>query len=336
MDIDQFVRERKPNWTRLATLLNEFELTTEWDMGHERVKEMVTLYRQACTDLNQARSYTANPELLDTLNQITGRAYRLVYSEGGRTTLRESVWHFISVSVPETFQKESKYVIFALLPFLAGALFGFVAVKVDPMNAEAFIADDFFSASPKERVKEIESADSERIDSSGKALQFGAMLYTNNIRVTFLAFAAGALTFIGAIGVLFYNGVQLGAVACMYHDDKVMTFFLAWVGPHGALELPAIVFGAAAGLRLGKAVLLPGNLTRQAAIREAFGPVWRMLCATMVMLVIAGLIEGSFSQFSTKVVSYDVKIGVAVCIFASLIAYLFVLKRDQLGEDERT
>jgi len=36
------------------------------------------------------------------------------------------------------------------------------------------------------------------------------------------------------------------------------------------------------------------------------------------------------SQFSTKVVSYEVKIGVAVCLFASLIAYLFVLNRNQL------
>lgn len=331
MDIDRFITERKPNWTRLAELLNEFELTTEWDMGHERVKEMVTLYRQACTDLNQARSYTANPELLDMLNQITGRAYRLVYSEGGRTTLRESFWHFLAVSIPETFQKESAYVIAALIPFLAGAIFGFAAVKIDPANAEAFIADAFFAASPKERVKEIESADSERIDTTGKALEFGAFLYTNNIKVTFLAFAAGALTFVGGIYVLFYNGVQLGAVACMYHNDGVATFFYAWVGPHGAFELPAIIFGAAAGLRFGKAVLLPGNKTRQTAIREAFGPVWRMLVTASMMLVLAGLIEGSFSQFSTKIVSYDVKIGVAVCLFSSLIAYLFILKRNQLG-----
>ena len=333
MDIDRFVTERKPNWTRLAALLDAFERTTEWDMGHERVKELVMLYRQACTDLNQARSYTANPELLDMLNQITGRAYRLVYSEGAQSTLRETFWKFVSVRIPETFQKESLYVLAALLPFLAGAIFGFVAVKINPANAEAFIAEQFFASSPKERVAEIEGADRERIDSAGKALEFSSMLYTNNIKVTFLAFAAGALTFIGAVCVLFYNGVQLGAVACMYHNDGVGTFFYAWVGPHGALELPAIIFGAAAGLRFGKAVLLPGNLTRQAAIREAFVPVWRMLCATTMMLVIAGLIEGSFSQFSTKIVSYEVKIGVAFCLFTSLIAYLFILKREQLGDE---
>ena len=331
MDIDHFVKERKPNWARLSELLNEFELTTEGDMGHERVKEMVALYRQACTDLNQARSYTANPELLDSLNQITGRAYRLVYSEGGRATLRESFWHFVSVSIPETFRKEVIYVIAALLPFLAGAMFGFVAVKIDPRNAEAFIAEEFFTESPAQRVKEIETADSERIDTTGKALSFGAQLYTHNIQVTFLAFAAGALTFVGGIYVLFYNGIQLGAVACMYHNDKVATFFYAWVGPHGALELPSIIFGAAAGLRCGKAVLLPGRLTRQAAIREAFGPVWRMICATMMMLVLAGLIEGSFSQFSSKIVSYNVKIGVAICLFISLVAYLFIVKKEHLG-----
>src|SRR5436190_16978749 len=125
MDIDQFIRDRKPNWVRLGTLLDSFERTSEWDMGHERIKELVTLYRQACTDLNQARSYTANPELLDTLNQITGRAYRLVYSEGGRTPLRETFWRFVSVQIPEAFQKEIRFIIAALIPFMAGAIFGF-------------------------------------------------------------------------------------------------------------------------------------------------------------------------------------------------------------------
>lgn len=332
MDIDQFIIERKPNWVRLGTLLDAFERTTEWDMGHERIKELVTLYRQTCTDLNQARSYTANPELLDTLNQLTGRAYRLVYAEGGRKTVRETFWRFVSASIPETFQRESRYVLYALLPFVAGIAFGFIAVKVNRGNAEVFLPAEFFTSSPKERVKEIEEND-ERVDTAETAMQFGSMLYTHNIQVSFLVFAASALTLIGGIYLLFYNGILLGIVACMYHDDGVAQFFYAWVGPHGALELPSIIFAGAAGLRFGRAVLMPGNLTRAAAIREAFTPVWRMICAAMMMLVFAGLIEGSFSQFSSKTVPYNVKIGVAVALFVSMVMYLFVLKRDKLSDE---
>jgi len=43
----------------------------------------------------------------------------------------------------------------------------------------------------------------------------------------------------------------------MYWLDGVQGFFFAG-GAARALEIPAIVFGAAAGLRLGQALWLPG------------------------------------------------------------------------------
>ena len=326
MDLDHFMRSREPGWKRLEQLLNAFEKSPAWEGGPERVKELVALYRQACSDLNQARSYTANPDLLGALNELTGRGYRLIYTQSSGSSLRETLWTFFAVHIPATFQKEVKYVLAALLPFLLGALFGYCAVSANPSNATAFIPAMFFNSSPKERVKDIEDSGKERIDTMEKALSFGSSLYTHNIQVTFAAFSLGALTLIGGVYLLFYNGVILGAMACMYHADGVAPFFYAWVGPHGALELPAIIFGGAAGLRAGRALLFPGELTRQASVREAFAPVWRMLCAAAVMLVFAGMIEGSFSQFSARTVSYGVKIGVALCLFASLMAYLFFLK----------
>src|SRR4029078_3299602 len=125
--------------------------------------------------------------------------------------------------------------------------------------------------------------------------------YPHNIQVAFLAFALGALTFAGGLLLLFYNGVILGAVDGMYYLDGVSTFFFAWVGPHGSLEIPAIVFGGAAGLCAGRALLAPGSVTSAAALRASFPSVWRMMLATGLVLVLAGLIEGSFSQFSRRI-----------------------------------
>ena len=101
----------------------------------------------------------------------------------------------------------------------------------------------------------------------------------------------------------------------MYFLDGVTTFFLAWVGPHGALELPAIVFGGAAGLRAGRALIAPGVRSQAAALRAAFPSVWRMMLATALVLVLAGLIEGSFSQFSARTFPYPLKIAVAALLF---------------------
>jgi uncharacterized membrane protein SpoIIM required for sporulation len=176
-------------------------------------------------------------------------------------------------------------------------------------------------------VSRIESS-SERIESADEAIAFGAELYTHNIQVTFLTFSLGALTLIGGLWLLFYNGVILGAVGAMYALDGVSTFFFAWVGPHGALELPSIIFGGGAGLLAGRALLMPGNRTRGASLRNVLPSIWRIMAGTALTLVCAGLIEGGFSQFSAKSFPYALKISVAIVLFLGLMLYLFARRFD--------
>jgi uncharacterized membrane protein SpoIIM required for sporulation len=330
MDIERFVRDRRPRWGRLEILLNQAEASPDWELGLSRMQELLTLYRQTCSDLNEARSYTANPELLGRLNDLTGRGYRYIYRRQYGRRVRSTLGRFFRSEMPRTFRHERAYVVAAAAAFLLGAVFGLLAVFVDPANGERLIPAQFFTESPRQRVEHIEK-DEERIDSLESAVNFGVSLYTHNIPVAFLAFSLGALTIVGGLWLLFYNGVLLGAIAGLYVLDGVSGFFFAWVGPHGALELPAIIFGGAAGLRAGRALLLPGDVSTAASVRAAFRSVWHMMMATALILVLAGLIEGSFSQFSAKTFPYSLKIGVAVVLFASLFGYLFLRRIPDEG-----
>jgi len=320
MDLDRFIRLRRQRWARLEILLDTAEQSAKMDAP--ALQELLSLYRQACSDLNEARSYTANAALIGRLNDLTGRGYRFVYRGARTLELRGAVQRFLSYEVPATFRREKRFVLAAAAALLIGAAVGLAAVAADRENGRLLIPAEFFSESPRERVAKIESGE-ERVDSVDKALTFGASLYTHNIQVSFLAFALGALTVAGGLLLLFYNGVILGAVAGMYFLDGVSTFFFAWVGPHGSLELPAIVFGGAAGLCAGRALLAPGSRTPATALREAFPSVWRMMLGAALVLVLAGLIEGSFSQFSARIFPYPLKIGVAVVLFLGLMGWLF-------------
>ena len=82
MNIEKFIATRTPVWQRLDELLRAAEVSKP---THDEVHEIVSLYRRTATDLNRARSHTANPELLGYLNQLTGRAYRFIYSAGHET-----------------------------------------------------------------------------------------------------------------------------------------------------------------------------------------------------------------------------------------------------------
>jgi uncharacterized membrane protein SpoIIM required for sporulation len=325
MNIERFLAERRAVWEDLARLLDRAEVAA---LSREQMHELVELYRRTCSDLNRARSYTANPEVLGYLNQLTGRAYRFIYRAAHETPIWATFVKLITREIPAAFRRERAAVLFAAAAFLAGTLFGSVAVLIDPANGERLIPQDFFTESPRERVEKIERNE-ERIDNMEKALVFGASLYTHNIKVAFLAFSLGALTILLGIVILFYNGVILGAVGTMYVLDDVSVFFFAWVGPHGALELPAIIFGGAAGLVVGRALLMPGDLSRGASLRRVLPNVWRMIIGACLVLVLAGLIEGSFSQYSAKTIPYVLKIAVALTLFAGLMTYLFLRRTGE-------
>jgi uncharacterized membrane protein SpoIIM required for sporulation len=322
IDIEQFLERGGPRWQRLGALLDQGD-DSDTVLGIARLEELLSLYRQACADLNLARGLTRNARLLEPLNQIVGRAYRFIYGGRRRTKLPPGyLRRLLFTEIPQTFQRESRSVLLAALALIVGAVVGAGATIVEPDTGAALIPAQFFSESPGERVRQIEHGH-ERIDNVERATTFGATLYTHNIQVSFLGFALGALTIVGGLWLAFFNGVLLGAIAVRYLADGVGTFFIAWVGPHGSLELPAIVFATAAGVRMGQAFLLPGERGRKASVREAMQSVWRMLLTTAILLVFAGTVEGSFSQLSSNSVSYAVKICVALVLFSGMIFWLF-------------
>lgn len=325
MNIDRFLAERRPVWDELDALL---ERADGAELSRDETHELVSLYRRTCSDLNRARSHTANPEILGHLNQLTGRAYRYIYRAGHETRVWPAFVKMVTREIPSAFRRERMAVLIAAAAFLAGTLFGSLAVLFEPANGERLVPGMFFTESPKERVEKIEKNE-ERIENAEEALYFGASLYTHNIKVTFLAFSLGALTIVLGLWILFYNGVILGAIATLYVLDDVAVFFVAWVGPHGALEIPAIVFGGAAGLIAGRALLMPGNLSRGAALRRVLPSIWRIMTGAAMVLVLAGLIEGGFSQFSAKTVPYAIKIGIAAMLFLGLITYLFLRRTEE-------
>jgi len=320
MNIERFIAERTPVWQELDALLGRAEAS---ELTRPELHELVALYRRTCSDLNRARSYTANPEVLGYLNQLTGRAYRFIYQAAHETPVLAAFAKLVTREIPAAFRRERLSIAAAAAAMILGTLFGALAVTIDPANGQRLVPSMFYTESPRERVAKIETG-KERIDNLDKALVFGASLYTHNIQVAFLAFSLGALTIAGGWILLFYNGVILGAIAALYIIDGVPLFFFAWVGPHGALELPAIVFAGAAGLVAGRALLMPGNLSRAASMRRVLPSVWRIIIGTALTLVLAGLIEGSFSQFSMRTFPYEAKITVAALLFAALMTYLFL------------
>jgi uncharacterized membrane protein SpoIIM required for sporulation len=143
---------------------------------------------------------------------------------------------------------------------------------------------------------------------------------TNNLSVSFMAFAAGITGGLGTLYLLFFNGIMIGVIgtACATYGMSVPLW--SFVSPHGVLELPAIFIAGGAGLRMARSLLFPGMLSRRDSLSIGGTEAVRLLVGVIPMLIVAGTIEAFFSPSSAPV---WLKFTAAGVLFALLIAYLW-------------
>lgn len=316
----RFYSDRRPRWRRLEELLALAD--ADAPLTGDQADELYRLYRLASCDLAFMQTHTGNPALLDHLETLVARAHlRLTPSES--TDILDSLSRTLRHRFPEVVRSHLRLLLLTIALFAGGGLFGAVLSLVEPEATETFLAP--FSYLLEQSPAEDAAARSGpgRSPDAASSIAFSVQLFTNNLRVALLCFALGLTFGVGTAVVLFSNGVILGSVAAIYARDGVFLFFLAWVGPHGSLELPAIVLAGMTGFMMARAQLSGG------------GGVWRkiaahkddytaMLAGIAVLLLVAGGIEGCFSQFHSPSITY-LKIAVAAACFAGLLAWVFIL-----------
>jgi uncharacterized membrane protein SpoIIM required for sporulation len=203
----------------------------------------------------------------------------------------------------------------------AGAVFGGVLLVVDPEAKEVVMPFSHLLGDPSERVA-MEESGGDRDRMAGAKSSFAASLMQNNIKVSILAMALGMTFGAGTLIVLFYNGVILGAVVVDYVAAGETVFLLGWLLPHGAVEIPAILVGAQAGLVLARALIGWGDRDNLRQRMRKVGPdLTTLMIGVALMLVWAGVIEAFFSQYHAPVLPYGVKITFGVVELGLLIFF---------------
>ncbi len=96
--------------------------------------------------------------------------------------------------------------------------------------------------------------------------------------------------------------------------------------PHGGTELLAICLAGAAGYLLASAIIAPGQVRRSTALKRVGTDALTIELGCMVMLVIAGFIEGFVSPSQ---IDYASRIGVLVVSLALWAIYILSAGRDR-------
>lgn len=321
--IDRFLEQKKGNWQRLEDLLGMLRGNSLRKLTKLEVREFGELYRRAAADLAIARAETRDPKLVNYLNSLVIRAHGKVYraeSNGAGVA-----WQFFARDLPITFRANWRYVLVAFAAFFGFAVFGFIATWVDT---------DFTHFVMLSGLTEEIKAGNQWWLRLNEANQIGASsILSNNIIVTFRVFAMGALLGIGAFYDLAVEGSRFGSVfaACFKLNPPFGNELAAFVVGHGVIELSCIMFCAAAGMMIGYAIIVPGDMTRGQALKKKGAEAVRIVIGCAFLLVIAGIIEGFISPSPLPApIKFAVGIGSGIAMFS----YLFLVGRGTLEESE--
>jgi len=335
MDLSSFLRERQPRWDRLSQVLDRVDQAGLESLSSEEVNRLFSLYRLVSSDLNLVATRTANPALIEYLESLVGRAYVHLVPRRRYRLFREW-WKVVRFRFPLLIRRERNLLALVTAIFVASVAFGYITTALIPSTAEVFLPEEHVNISPSERVRSLEALErsgNTRVDSASKHAHFTTFLFTHNIRVSFLCFSLGLTLGIGTVALLVMNSAMLGSLAALYAEDGVLSFFIGWVGPHGVIELPSILFASLGGLMLARAQFRRDRGSFFYQLRQMRRDLVDLLIGTCSLLVIAGIVEGGFSQVNEPTIPYPLKHAVAAILFVALLAYLFWMPVKEKNAD---
>jgi uncharacterized membrane protein SpoIIM required for sporulation len=282
-------------------------------------------YLLMCQHLALAKQRLYDNALVERLNKLVMLLYRELYRY--RSESRLNIYSFLVRGFPLAIYRHRKFIAVALLMFMLPALIAGTWIYFDE--------DAVYSVLDSAQVRQVEQMYDPATRKLGREREAETDIYMfgfyikNNISIAFRCFAGGLLLGIGSLLVLFFNGLFIGSVAGhLTRLDYIDTFYPFVVG-HGAFELTAIVFSGAAGLRLGYALLNPGQLSRLNALRLAGREVIPMLYGIVLMLIIAAFIEAFWS--SNAALPLVVKYSVGAVFWTLVLWYSFSGRRYESG-----
>ena len=290
-NISSFRAEREADWQRLEGMLKRIENRSPKSLSDDDLLELPLLYRATLSSLSVARATVLDRALIDYLEALSLRAYLAIYGASGGFGKRFA--RFFTTDWPDAVRSLWRETIVAMLILVAGTAAGYLLVSGNPEWFGAIVGEGMAQGrGPYANAEMLKSVLYSNDHSQDGLRFFATYLFTHNAQVSLACFALGFAFGVPTLMLLFYNGAALGAMLQIYTAKGLGVPMAGWLSIHGTTELFAIVLSAAAGLHIGTRVAFPGTASRMAAASRAGRTSGIAMIGVIVMLAVAGLLEG--------------------------------------------
>jgi uncharacterized membrane protein SpoIIM required for sporulation len=286
----RFREEREADWRRLEALLAKGEGGRTAALRVDELIALPLLYRAAVSSLSVARAISLDAALIAYLEGLVTRAYFFVY--GTRARLRERLVRFFRTDWPAAVRALWRETAVSAAILLVAVAAGYLLVSRDADWYGAIMPGEMTQGrDPTATTAFLKSVLYDAHQQKGLSV-FATFLFTHNAQIAILAFALGFAFCLPTALLVAENGLGLGALTALYASRGLLPQLTGWLFIHGVTELLATVLAGAAGFRIGWAVMFPGPRSRLDAVAAAGRTAGTAMAGVVVMLVIAGVLEG--------------------------------------------
>ena len=283
-------------WQKFAAMLDEARRRGLPKLSETEVSAFVAEYREVAADLARLRTAARGRDVdaVFYLSRLVAGAHNLFYR---RQSIRaRTALDYVALEVPREIRRSMRPILLAAALLFLPMVGTYLAVVRDPALGPQIMPAGFIDRAQTARARERRGEvylpqDEARI--RGPIL--ASLLTSNNIRVSFGAFAGGITAGALTAWMLAFNGVSIGAAVGIFAVEDVQHLILGFMAPHGVFELSAICIAGGAGFLLAAAILLPGARTRREAFLANGRRAMHLMAATVLLLIAAGMIEGYLS-----------------------------------------
>lgn len=319
----RFRAAHEADWERLDRLVTRMEKRSIRALSDDDILALPLLYRTTLSSLAVARDTSLDRGLIVYLERLSTRAYFQIY--GVQTSVWRQLGHFFARGWPEAVQSLWRETLACVLLTLASAVVAYLLVRGDPSWFYGIIPEGL--ADGRDPSASAESLRRTLYDRHDDMLAtFATYLFTHNSQIAIFSFALGFAFGVPTILLILYNGLMLGAFFAIFAAQGLAFNLAGWLAIHGTTELFAINIAGAAGLRIGTAIAFPGRDTRTEAAVRAGRPAALAMAGTVIMLAVAGLLEGIGRQ---TIVDDGSRYLIGAAMLAGWLAYFYLPRRGR-------
>ncbi len=261
-------------------------------------------------DLAYSKTFFPQSNTTKYLNGLASLFHQKIYRN--KKEKKSRIFWFWQFELPCLFKKYQRQFLVAFLFFVLFFTMGAVSAKYDENFVRLILGDDYVNMT----LDNIAKGDPFGVYKSGGQLNMFFSIAFNNISVAFLTYMMGIFFSVGAIWLMFSNGLMLGSFEYFFFAKGLGFKSITVIFIHGTLEIWSLIIAGAAGLILGNSFLFPGTYSRGVSFLRGGKDGLKIVVGLVPLFLTAAFFESFVTRYS------DMPLWISLSILGGSLAFI--------------